>query len=71
VHRLCSLQKVASSILRKRRGSGKPPGPPVHNDHVNRIFHADGIDQIWLTDISEHPTSEGELDICAVKRRRL
>jgi putative transposase len=67
VHRLCALQKIASSILRKRRGSGKTPGPPVHDDHVNRIFHAEGIDQIWLTDISEHPTSEGKLYICAVK----
>ena len=67
VHRLCSLQKVASSILRKRRSSGKTPGPPVHDDHVNRIFQAERLDQIWLTDISEHPTSEGKLYICAVK----
>ena len=67
VQRLCSLQKVASSILRKRRGSGKTPGPPVHDDHVGRIFHADKLDQIWLTDISEHPTLEGKLYICAVK----
>ena len=27
VQRLCSLQKIASSILTKRRGSGKTPGP--------------------------------------------
>ena len=67
VQRLCALQKVASSILRKRRSSGKTPGPPVHDDHVNRIFHADGLDELWLTDISEHPTGEGKLYICAVK----
>ena len=67
VQRLCALQQIASSILRKRRGSGKTPGPPVHDDHVNRIFHAETLDQIWLTDISEHPTSEGKLYICAVK----
>ena len=67
VQRLCALQKIASSILRKRRGSGKTPGPPVHDDHVGRIFHADKLDQIWLTDISEHPTGEGKLYICAVK----
>jgi putative transposase len=67
VQRLCALQKIASSILRKRRGSGKTPGPPVNDDHVGRVFHADQLDQIWLTDISEHPTGEGKLYICAVK----
>jgi putative transposase len=67
VQRLCALQKIASSILRKRRGSGKTPGPPVHDDHVGRVFQADQLDQIWLTDISEHPTGEGKLYICAVK----
>jgi hypothetical protein len=49
VQRLCALQKIASSILRKRRGSGKTPGPPVHDDHVGRVFHAEKLDQIWLT----------------------
>ena len=34
VQRLCALQKIASSILHERRGSGKTPGPPVHDDHV-------------------------------------
>ena len=67
VARLCSLQQIASSILRKRRGNAKRPGPPVHDDHVNRDFHADGLDEIWLTDITEHPTGEGKLYICAVK----
>ena len=67
VQRLCALQKVASSILRRRRGSGKTPGPPVHDDHVNRLFHAERLDQLWLTDISEHPTAEGKLYLCAVK----
>lgn len=67
VQRLCALQKIASCIIRKRRRSAKTPGPAVHDDHVNRIFHADKLDQIWLTDISEHPTLEGKLYICAVK----
>jgi putative transposase len=67
VHRLCALQQIASSILTKRRGSGKTPGPAVHDDHVNRVFHAAAPDEIWLTDISEHPTAEGKLYICAVK----
>jgi putative transposase len=66
VHRLCGLQKIASSIIKKRR-NGKIAGPPVHDDHVNRIFHAEKLDAIWLTDITEHPTAEGKLYVCAVK----
>jgi putative transposase len=67
VQRLCALQNVASSTLRRRRGSGKTPGPPVHDDLVNRIFHAERLDQVWLTDVTEHPTAEGKLYLCAVK----
>jgi putative transposase len=39
----------------------------LHDDHVGRVFHAERLDRIWLTDISEHPTGEGKLYICAVK----
>ena len=37
-----------------RRGSGKRPGPAVHDDLVRRQFRADRPNQLWLTDISEH-----------------
>jgi transposase InsO family protein len=68
VQRLCALQKVISTtVKRRRRGCGKTPGPAVHDDLVNRDFTADELDQVWLTDISEHPTGEGKLYICAVK----
>ena len=30
-------------------------------------FTATGPDRLWLTDISEHPTGEGKLYLCAVK----
>ncbi len=51
-----------------RRRSGKRPGPPVHDDLVQREFTAAGPNQLWLTDISEHPTSlDGKLYLCAVK----
>ena len=42
-------------------------GPPVHDDLVQRDFTADGPDRIWLTDITEHPTAEGKLYLCAIK----
>ena len=52
---------------KKGRGSGKKPGPPVHDDLVGRDFTADEPNQLWLTDITEHRTAEGKLYLCAVK----
>ena len=34
---------------------------------MRRDFTADKPNELWLTDISEHPTSEGKLYLCAVK----
>ena len=68
VWRLCSQQKLWSATIRKgRRSSGKTPGPAVHDDHVQRDFTAQRPDQIWVTDITEHPTAEGKLYCCAFK----
>jgi transposase InsO family protein len=59
---------VWSTTTRKgRRGSGKSPGPAVHDDLVQRQFHAPRPDAVWLTDITEHPTVEGKLYCCAIK----
>ncbi len=66
VHRLCSQQRLFSSHS-KKRGSGRKPGPPVHDDLVVRDFTADRPNELWLTDITEHPTAEGKLYLCAVK----
>lgn len=44
-----------------------PAGPPVHDDLVQRNFTAMQPNQLWLTDITEHPTSEGKLYLCAIK----
>ncbi|MEU8295656.1 IS3 family transposase [Streptomyces pseudogriseolus] len=57
------------SAFGKRRGRGKTAkaGPPVHDDRVRRKFTADGPNRLWLTDITEHPTGEGKLYLCAVK----
>jgi len=68
VWRLCSQQKLWSTTVRKgRRGAGKTPGPAVHDDHVQRNFTANEPDQVWVTDITEHPTAEGKLYCCAIK----
>jgi transposase InsO family protein len=39
----------------------------VHDDLVMRNFTAPAPDRVWLTDLTEHPTSEGKLYICCVK----
>jgi transposase InsO family protein len=52
---------------KKARGKGRKVGPPVHDDLVGRVFTAAGPNQLWLTDITEHATSEGKLYLCAIK----
>ncbi len=75
VWRLCSAQRIFSAHS-KKRGLNRKPGPPVHDDLLKvvdahgrpgRDFTATGPDEKWLTDISEHPTAEGKLYLCAVK----
>jgi putative transposase len=67
VHRLCREHRIWSTTTRKGRRNSKTPGPAVHDDLVKRDFHAPGPDLVWLTDITEHPTSEGKLYACAIK----
>ncbi len=66
VNRLCTVQRIWSVHSRKR-GLNRKPGPPVHDDLVVRQFGADRPNQLWFTDITEHPTAEGKLYLCAVK----
>jgi putative transposase len=66
VARLCSQQRIWS-VFAKRRGLTRRAGPPVHDDLVQRRFTADAPDRLWLTDITEHPTAEGKLYLCAIK----
>src|SRR4051794_23504449 len=46
---------------------GKKPGPPVHDDLVERDFSALAPNQLWHSGITEHWTGEGKLYLCAVK----
>jgi transposase InsO family protein len=66
VWRLCSENRLWSSTVKKGRNR-KVPGPAVHDDLVQRDFTASRPDAVWLTDITEHPTSEGKLYCCAIK----
>ncbi|MFG3522778.1 IS3 family transposase [Nocardia nova] len=66
VARLCSAQGIWSAFA-KKRGLNRKAGPPVHDDLVGRRFTATTPNATWLTDITEHATSEGKLYLCAVK----
>ncbi len=66
VARLCRQHGIAS-VLVKRKGRGRRPGPAVHDDLVRRVFTATSPNRLWLTDITEHRTGEGKLYLCAVK----
>ena len=63
--RLCSHAGITSRHARKRgkkrrpfAGARRPRGP---------CLHAHGANRLWLTDLTEHPTREGTLYLCAVK----
>ena len=75
VHRLCRIAGIHASHHRKRSKPGST-GPAPHDDLLAVIdehgvirheFIADGPNKVWLWDISEHPTREGKLYICAIK----
>ncbi|WP_396653680.1 IS3 family transposase [Microbacterium sp. PRF11] len=67
VWRGCSENEIFSAFVRKRRGKGRLVGPPVRDDLVRREFTSACPNRLWLTDISEHPTGEGKVYLCAVK----
>ena len=69
----CGRKRVARLMrsaglqgIYKRRGKRRCAAPPVHDDLVRRRFVADAPDRLWLTDITEHPTREGEVYLAAV-----
>jgi putative transposase len=66
VARLCSQQRIWPAFS-KKRGLACKAGPPVHDGLVARQFTAGGPDRTWLTGITEHPTAEGKLYLCAIK----
>jgi putative transposase len=74
--RICSDLGWWSSHGKKRGKNGKKPGPPVHDDRCAFVdkhgvtrheFSAEGPNQLWLSDITEHWTAEGKLYLCAIK----
>ena len=65
--RVARLMRAAGvQGLYRRRTRRGPTGPATEDDLVHRQFTVDAQDRLWLTDITEHPTSEGKLYCCAV-----
>ena len=67
VWRICSGNGWWSAFGKPRSRGGKKAGPPAHDDLVLRRFRADGPNRLWLWDITEHPTAEGKVYLCAIK----
>ncbi|GAA2083919.1 hypothetical protein GCM10009821_26400 [Aeromicrobium halocynthiae] len=69
VWRICSANRWWSSFGKKRSKHGKKPGPPVHDDRcastdehgvIRHKFAAGRPNELWVGDITEHPTEEGK-----------
>lgn len=68
VQRICQEHQIWSTTTKKgRKVAGKTPGPAVSDDLVQRDFTASRPNELWLTDITEHPTLEGKLYCCSLK----
>lgn len=74
--RIASRNGWFSAFGKPRRGKGRKPGPPVHDDlcavtgedgRTRHVFTARESNELWLTDITEHRTGEGKLYLCAIK----
>ncbi len=52
---------------RNRKAAASKRATAAHDDLVRRDFTADGPNQVWVADITEHRTAEGKLYLCAIK----
>jgi putative transposase len=67
VARLMRQAGIRGLSWRRRRGcTVRDPDAEPAGDLVNRQFTATGPNQLWVTDITEHPTDEGKLYCAAV-----
>lgn len=67
VWRICSDNEWWCAFGKTKRSKKARVGAPAHDDLVCRDFTAEGPNQLWLTDLTEHRTSQGKLYLCAIK----
>ncbi len=60
------MRRTGLAGLPLRRKAKRVPSAITVTDLVKRDFHRDGPNQLWVTDITEHPTREGKLYCCVV-----
>lgn len=64
VHRL--MRRAGIEGISGRPRFRRIPNVATAGDLVDRQFHRDGADELWVTDITEHPTREGKVYCAAV-----
>ncbi|WP_371177043.1 IS3 family transposase [Buchananella felis] len=64
---ICHELGIRSITAPKGKTKTAKSARSVGVDLVGRVFHADGPNRLWLTDITEHPTTQGKLYVCAIK----
>jgi putative transposase len=63
------MREAGIQGLYRRRNRGctvRDPQADPYGDLVDRDFVVDGPDELWMTDITEHPTDEGKVYCAAV-----
>ena len=70
-----AVSRVLVTILMHNAGIAGIPGPrkvkrikgtPTSDDLVQRKFERSSLDELWVCDITEHPTREGKVYCCCV-----
>ncbi len=64
--RAIMIEQGISGLPARRKGKPNPVHRATTEDLVNRDFRRHGPNQLWMTDITEHPTREGKLYCCVV-----
>ena len=67
VWRIASANGWWCSFGKKKSRKASAPATAAHDDLVRRQFVADGPNQVWVSDLTEHRTAEGKLYCCAIK----
>jgi len=69
VWRICAANRWWASFAKRRNRKAETGrrAAAAHDDLVARDFTALGPNELWVTDLTEHWTSEGKVYLCAIK----
>jgi putative transposase len=70
VERLMRQAGVCGISRRRGHGCTRRDGSEPSDDLVGRQFNPDGPDQLWVMDVTEHPTGEGKVYLAAALNSR-